>query len=103
MRATSTIRWVADAGSADVSESHISDVYAQASMIICYQYFGWSHPAKRGSPNSRLPRCRGYPPAGPMRARLAIADQKVRIWLARNPCQRAVFRRIRARRTSMYW
>ena len=45
----------------------------------------------------------GYHPAGPMRARLAISDQNVRIWLARNPCQWAVLRRIRARRTSMYW
>ena len=43
------------------------------------------------------------PPAGPMRARLAISDQNARIWLARNPCQLAVLRRIRARRTSMYW
>jgi hypothetical protein len=44
-----------------------------------------------------------YPPAGPMRARLAISDQNERIWLARNPCQGAVLRPIRGRRTSMYW
>ena len=56
-----------------------------------------------GSPGSRPPKCPGYHPAGPMRARLAISDQNARIWLARNPCQRAVLRRIRARRTSMYW
>jgi len=56
-----------------------------------------------GSPSSRSHKCPGYPPAGPMRARLAISDQNVRIWLARNPCQRPVLRRIRARRTSMYW
>jgi uncharacterized iron-regulated membrane protein len=44
-----------------------------------------------------------YPPAGPMRARLAISDQNERIWLARNPCQGAVLRPTRGRRTSMYW
>jgi hypothetical protein len=65
-------------------------------------------PGKDPWPSSGTPRVvvrarSGYPPAGPMRARLAISDQNVRIWPARSPCQRAVLRRIRARRTSMYW